>query len=198
MPAIGGSQIVFFVRADIIFDRLEDLTEDPGTMGVIARTMRSVADQADYLLVAVEKAEPRLTRVRFVVPCPNDTIAKKKLRILAAVLTIFKQFMFQRQRVRLANADNLGDLRILANDVDSLFEKASIQQVDSTAMISLEANVAVGNVLGLFGNVFGSSIGQNFAGFAIPFDEAAAADRQEAQATHSDTSPPAKEPNLSK
>jgi hypothetical protein len=189
LPAIGGSQIIFFVRADILFDRLESLTENPGSIGVLARTMRSVADQADYIILAIERVDPHLVRFRFAVPCPDEALAKKKLRILAAVLAIFKQFMAQRQQERLENADGLGDRQILANDANKLFEKTSIQRIGSTSVISLEADVAVGNILGLFGNLFGSALGQNFVGFSIPFDEAAKADRLEAEAAKNQSKP---------
>jgi hypothetical protein len=194
LPALGGSQMIFFVRADILFDRLETLKDDPGSIGVLARTMRAVADQADYVIVAIERANPHLVRVRFAVPCSDEVTAKKKLRILAAVLAIFKRFMFQRQQERLENVDGLGERQILANDANKLFEKTSIQQIGSTALISLEADTAVGNVIGLFGNLFGSALGQNFVGFSVPFDEAAKADREEAEANRIEPAPPQEEP----
>ncbi len=106
LPALGGSQMIFFIRADILFERLDIYKDDPSSIGVLARTMRAVADEADYVIVAVERADPHLVRVRFAVPCPDETLAKKKLRILAAVLAIFKRFMAQLQQERLDNADD--------------------------------------------------------------------------------------------
>ncbi|MBY0589181.1 DUF1559 domain-containing protein [bacterium] len=164
--------MILFIRGDVLVDKLTSFASGSGPQAVIARTIQSLAQDADEVVLAIERMRDGRLALRFAVFCPSVVEAKKKERTLALVLALFKQFMSARKVERDANQDNLGDRRILANDVSKLFVDTTIGVVDTTALITLRADVPVGNVLGLFTNVFGSSLNIGVVNVAASFDQA--------------------------